>query len=177
MAKITKTLAESVSLQMTVGLEEKREAIRKEIAEFLRAKKEAQIPEAVKEFAQRFPTYFKTVKRLYPTCGQLSEYERYGLEEPVICTQHSDGQIDLCSSDYEWFLQTSEKGKSFKRQREKLCRQIEATLLALSTPKRIAEQFPQALPFLPADFLDNKSTVPAIQMGDLLAQLEQIKTL
>lgn len=176
MAKITKTLAESVSLQMTVGLEEKREAIRKEIAEFLREKHLQTIPAEVIAFYHKFPSYVSTTNNSVVQCGKLRSYERISYDA-VPSLANCSSVIELESAEYEMYVQLLAKREEFEMQRYKLRSQIEATLQALSTPKRIAEHFPQALPFLPADFLDNKSTVPAVQMGDLLAQLEQIKTL
>ena len=105
------------------------------------------VPKEVMDFYLKYPQYTNT-------CGSVAF--RYGtstdkyatLTDSIPAVNGNRPYIDLHVSDYEWITNKKIEIKELEDKKLKLINQIQSTLLQLSTPKRIKEQFPEAYEYL-----------------------------
>lgn len=167
MSRITKEIATTVATQLTT---KKREVV-KELGKKFRSELKRMYVEAtpaeIKELAVKFPQYFERRNRISFGGTNGFGYESYSIEGNVIVAP-SDAYFTNISSENAKILkkldnEIQDKNKELKD----LVKELEILLYSLRTYSKVAEQFPEAVPFLPF----KTTSALAINIEDLRKKL------
>ena len=163
--KISKSLAQKVAKDLcakTIGV--KLEDVKKEMSVLADKHILFRTPVEVLEFQQKYPAYTKTSSYCRLMHGEDNIY--------LSCSRNpsateSTQQVELSKTDFDKLLKFEQKKEELKSKMRKAERDTIATLLNLSTFKKIKEIFPEAFALIPEEYLSDSNTVVALPMASL----------
>lgn len=163
--KISKSLAQKVAKDLctkTIGV--KLEEVKNGMSTLADKHILSRIPLEVLEFQKKFPTYTKTSNYCRLAHGQDSIYLSCSKNAS---TTESTQQVELSKTDFDKLFKLEQKKEELKSKMRKAEQDTIATLLNLSTFKKIKEVFPEAFALIPEDYLSDSNTTIALPMASL----------
>jgi len=147
MGKISMEEARKMSLKIVEPIDKKIKEVNAEIKVLLTGYYHATIPQEVMKFFKKYPTWIATVVNVYLSGqGITKSYNGINIERsPAI--NGSMPTLDLSKEQASLYLKLCDKRDELKGKYEQTFKEIEATILSLSTHKRVAEQFPECVAF------------------------------
>ncbi|MBA4304651.1 MAG: hypothetical protein C0424_10540 [Sphingobacteriaceae bacterium] len=131
------------------------------------------LPEQVLRTYHDFPKYFRTTDRFKvrgPGVGY--EIQIFTKELHPMCEKW-DGEVLLDESEAVQFMKMWNAHESLKVSHEKLRQNIYNVLLQLGTYKRVQENFPEAIDYLPAPGQASVQTL-TVNIHDVQAQIKAL---
>lgn len=168
---MTKTLAEDTAIAMCkASIDNSINALRDAVSERAYTLIAKQIPVSVLSFHEENPNVCKSTTHAYLTTDGLSpvhiRLNRCLPDKGQGITMRIDRE------DYDNLIADLNSIRSLTNEKAQLQANIQSTLLGLRTAKRIKEQFPKAVPYLPDWFLSESETAIALPIDAVLSSLK-----
>lgn len=169
MDRITKTIASSMAERMvndTIG--KKISELKYKIGEKGDLVVKENIPSEVFAVMAKWPDYIKKDNHIRVKHDSIQA--KYSVE----CNNHFPDNgayrrwFEVDRKTLDWFLKKGDELDLLNSEKRKMLLQIEETLLSLRTSKRIAKEFPNAVPYLPTEEAENKIALPIQELSNLL---------
>lgn len=168
MSRITKEIATEVAKTLTKGKKDEYEALEKQLSETVRDLYNETIPDEVKLFQQKFPSFIN-VRGSVELKGNGFSYE-YVVVKPSVITNTNECTCLYPTPDQAKTLQQiKNKIYDLKKEYNTLFLDIENALLSLRTYSKIEKEFPEAFVLLP----NRISTALAININSIREKLPQ----
>lgn len=168
MAILKKSDAESVAKQMTDVLLEEIQIKKDEIAEIVKTDYLATVPNEVKEFFKIHPKWVESGRYIYfegvglkYSCANLDNYIPQYNQNTIKISDESAAKVAKLQNDI----------KDLESKHKRLYKNTLEILLNLKTDKKIREQFPAAIEYLPKD---SEPFVPMLPIKDVMAELNTL---
>lgn len=149
MSRITKEIATQVATQLTT---KKREALKELDAKFRSELKRMYVedtPAEIKELAEKFPQYFEQRTRIGFGGTNGFGYEVYSIDGNVIAPVSGAYYTKISPENSKILKKLDNEIQDKKKELKNLVKELEILLYSLRTYSKVAEQFPEAVPFLP----------------------------
>lgn len=167
MSRITKEIATQVANQLTT---KKREAL-KELDFKFRSELERMYvedtPSEIKRLEVMFPQYFEKRNCIGFNGTNGFGYKVYSIKGTVIATTSGAYYTKISSGNAKILKNLDNEIQDKKKELEDLVNELEIILYSLRTYAKVAEQFPEAVPFLPF----KTTSALAINIEDLRKKL------
>lgn len=147
MSIISKTAANEVAIKLTAGKQKDLNEKENSFREFCTVLAESKIPKFIAEAHKRSPEFFNNYQNVYFS-GQGITYK--GSKRLNRCIPASGSNVQLSPEEAKEYISKLNALDQQEAELEKVRLDIEAALYGLKTYKKIAEFFPEAVPFLPA---------------------------
>lgn len=167
MSRITKEIATTVATQLTT---KKREALKELDAKFRSELKRMYVedtPSEIKELSVKFPKYFNFRNRISLNGVQGFGYENYLIEGNVISDTNGGYYTNISPENAKILKKLDNELQDKRNELTGLIKELEILLYSLRTYPKVAEQFPEAVPFLPF----RTTSALAINIEDLRKKL------
>lgn len=165
--RITKTIAENVAKELTKKLDEKIKEHQDDLEKIASEIFEKSLPKGLMEAYSKFPKYIST-RGGFQLVGNGADYElmSFGKQLPSI---KSSFQASL--KETQSLIGRYDNIKRLKKEKSELETNIKEALLALKTYKKVEQEFPEAVQYLP----ESSSCVTiAIPMKDLRGEINSL---
>jgi len=149
--RITKSIATYVATQIcnaTIGI--KTAALKADTQSLGLSLVLAQINDDLKKAFKKHKEYFQSTSNINFMCGSLKSIHIY-LPENIPSISGYSRNFTIERADYETLLEFETAAKTLADERDIMYSQIESTLYSLGTSKKVEEQFPEAVMYLPAE--------------------------
>lgn len=172
MKRITRSIAEEVANKMcNATIDKEIDTFRKELNRIGTMLLIDSLPKQIVEAYKHSPSYFKTSESLYVFADDLKRLELATKKLPVAGGAWAN-TVEINRNVYDSLLSDLRKLRDLKDRRNQLYNQIYSTLLSLSTPKKIKEQFPEGYAHI-AERAEAKDKQLALPIEDLRKTLSQ----
>lgn len=167
MSRITKEVASQVATDLTAKKREALVELNKKFRLELKKMFVEDTPNEIKELSIKYPEWFSFVDRIgfYGTNG--FGYENYKIEGSVVSKGGSFYYTNLSPENAKTLKKIDNEIQDKKKELADLVKELEILLYSLRTYSKVAEQFPEAVPFLPYKV----ATALAINIEDLRKKL------
>lgn len=168
MKQITKQIASDVARKMvcaTIG--KSIEALKKEIGARGDEMVRASIPSIIFDVMGKYPGYIsKTNGFRLVSDGLECQYRIFA--NTSYPSNGGCGYFEVNRTTLDWFISKGDELKKLESEACKMRVQIEKTLLALRTPKRVAEDFEAAMEYLPIEKEEARISLPIEELNVLI---------
>ena len=173
--KISKQRASDVSKSMSDSvIEPKKKELKLKLEAILESFILSKIPKEVVGLYQIYPSYFDTTSTFRPVLNGSGEFG-VSMSKKYPSTGGYGVQIEVSKEAYSKMLNIYRKIEDLSSKRYELQKNIEATLLQLSTFKKINEKFNEAMEFIPQEWMSDAITSVAIPISNLRDELAKYK--
>lgn len=150
MAKISRFTASEVATKMVNDVYKDRESlIRGRIQEMCEKGAKTQIPQAVLEFCEKWSEYLTLRTHVSIACLDENRKIRCWVMSPVsFMVPVGKNTLEVLGADSDELYKYHEMLCELRREKNSLVNDIMNTLLDLGTTKRVATEFPVAVPYL-----------------------------
>lgn len=165
--RITKSIAENVAKRLTEKLEEKIKEYQDDLEKIAGNIIKKKIPEIVLEAYELHPNYFYT-RKYANLVGNGANYEAIYFDKryPLI-----DSSFSVSAKETQSLVGRYDTIKKLQKEKSELETSIQEALLALKTYKRVEQEFPEAVQYLPES---NSCVAIAIPMKDLRGKINSL---
>lgn len=167
MSRITKEIATQVATQLTTKKREVLAELNKKFRAELKRMYVEDTPSEIKELAEKHPEYFDFRNRIGFNGTNGFGYESYGIEGRVISTVGGAYYTKILPEHAKYLKKLDNEIQDKKKEILSLIKELEILLYSLRTYPKVAEQFPEAVPFLPF----KTTSALAINIEDLRKKL------
>lgn len=171
--RISKELANSVAVKMVAKIDKQIYASTDSMKQFIADVVRKNLPKEVLSTFADYPKYFRTTDKFKvrgPGVGY--EIQIFTKELHPMCDKW-DGEVWLDESEAVHFMKMWNAHEALKACREKLRENIYNVLLQLGTYKRVQENFPEAIDYLPAAGQVSVQTL-TVNIHDVQAQIKAL---
>ena len=173
--KISKQRANEVSKNMSDSvIEPKKKELKLKLEAILEPFILAKIPKEIIELHAIYPSYFDKTSTFRPVLNGNGEFG-VSMSKKYPSTGGYGVQIEISKEAYSKMLSIYRKIEDLSSKRYEIQRNIEATLLQLSTFKKINENFNEAMEFIPKEWMNDTITSVAIPISNLRDELAKYK--
>nr|DAJ08476.1 MAG TPA: Nucleotide modification associated domain 5 [Caudoviricetes sp.] len=165
--RITKTIAENVAEELTKKLDEKIKEHKKDLEKVAGNIYVKSLPKGLMEAYDKFPKYFNT-RCSIQLVGNGANYETIWLDKEYPSVEY---RYTASEKDTKSILGRYDTIKKLEKEKKDLETNIQEALLALKTYKRVEQEFPEAVQYLP----ESSSCIAiAIPMKDLRGKINSL---
>jgi hypothetical protein len=166
MSRITKEIAKEVALKLTSKKFEEYQVLIEELSLKTFELYSATIPKEIIESSKKFPDYFDFSHHLNVT-GNGFSYDQIKISEKSV-VKSSNKYYTPQPQDAKALMAVKNKIEDARKSYKDLVFEIENLVYHLRTYAKVAEQFPEAVPFLPNKAI---TTALAINIDDIRKKL------
>lgn len=146
MGKISMEEARKISLKIVEPIDKKIKEVNAEIKMLLTGYYQAIIPPDVMKIWKKYSEYMNRITSIYPKGQGISGSNSEFIESLPTIKSYTHS-FDLSKEQAIIYLKLVDKRDNLKGKYEQTFKEIKATILSLSTHKRVAEQFPECVAF------------------------------
>ena len=173
--KISKQRAYEASRNMSDSIiEPKKKELNLKLEALLEPFILVKIPKEIIDLHAIYPNYFDKTSTFRPVLNGNGEFG-VSMSKKYPSTGGYGVQIEVNKEVYSKMLNVYRKIEDLSSKRRELQRNIEATLLQLSTFKKINENFAEAMEFIPQEWMSDTITSVAIPISNLRDELAKYK--
>ena len=173
--KISKQRANEASKNMSDSIiEPKKKELKLKLEAILEPFILAKIPNEIIKLYAIYPSYFDKTSTFRPVLNGSGEFG-VSMSKKYPSTGGYGVQIEISKEAYSKMLSIYRKIEDLSSKRYEIQRNIEATLLQLSTFKKINENFNEAMEFIPQEWMNDTITSVAIPISNLRDELAKYK--
>lgn len=171
--RISKELANSVAVKMVAKIDKQIQGSSDSMKQFIADVVRKNLPREVLSTFADYPKYFRTTSS-YKVRGPGIGYDiKIFTNEVYPNCDKWDGEAWLEESDAVQFMKMWNAHEALKDRREKLRENIYNLLIQLGTYKRVQENFPEAIDYLPAPGQVSVQTL-TVNIHDVQAQIKAL---
>ena len=171
--KISKQRAYDIAKQMSnSAIQPKRKELKAELEAVFEPIILKQIPKEIIELHVKYPKWFETSSTYRPVVNGVGEFG-VSMSKNYPSTGEYGKPIEVGKDTYKKMIKIHHEIENLKSKEDDLKRNIEATLNQLSTFKKISENFNEAMPFIPDEWMNDSVTSIAIPIENLRKELSQ----
>jgi len=163
MGKISRAVAYTAALKITEPIKYKADQLLREISEYVESIYLKEIPSDVKEVFEKFPEYIDKNTGCYVSGPGLSSTYYVKFKKFLPSKNGYSANLLLNNKESVKLIKMKDEQEDLNAKYKKTTQEIEETILALGTHKKVAENMPEALRFLPEVVSINTGLIISIE--------------
>lgn len=173
--KITKSQAKAIAESMSsAAIRPKINQLKNDMADIFEPFILKEIPKGIFELYKKHPNFFST-SDVYRPFRDGDSGGQFGVQmsKKYPSDKGWSVPVEVDKESFSKMEKINDEIKDLKKKENEINQNIYATLIQLSTFKKINESFNEAMSFIPEDWKDNSNTSIAIPIENLRKELQQ----